>query len=151
MSDETSLFPFPVVLSTTSNSRPHALSAKMAPPTTTLSSLFPLTSPTPSPLTNPSLVHPSSIPTEEDLCLNPENFKTWWSLITATRDRLALEEKREEDDLALKEEGGEEGGEAAVLGPLRLVAVSQLIVRLIHEDRLWGRGAVLLGTGEGYR
>jgi hypothetical protein len=88
-----------------------------------LSALFPLTSPTPSPLTNPSLIHPSSIPTEEDLCLNPENFKTWWSLITATKERLAADERREDEDHAQKEdEGGEAEREAAVLGPLRSVS-----------------------------
>lgn len=94
----------------------------MAPPSSSrlqeLSSLFPLTSPTPNPLTNPALIHPSSIPAEEDLCFNPDNFKTWWSLITATKERLSAEEKRELEALASNEDSDSSDDEA-ILGPLK--------------------------------
>ncbi|KAL7413210.1 hypothetical protein BDY24DRAFT_389307 [Mrakia frigida] len=94
----------------------------MSPPPATLSSLsslFPLTSPIPNPLSHPEILHPDSLTTEEDLLLNPENFKTWYSHITATKDRLAILEKAE---LAAEEEKEGDDNVASVLGPLRTPA-----------------------------
>lgn len=92
----------------------------MSPPPATLSSLqslFPLTSPIPNPLTHPEILHPDSLTTEEDLLLNPENFKTWFTHIAATKERLSIAEKAE---LVVEEENeDEENKSASVLGPLR--------------------------------
>lgn len=91
----------------------------MSPPPATLaslSSLFPLTSPVPNPVSHPEILHPSSLSTEEDLLLNPDNFKTWFSHITATKDRLAVLERAE---IEAEDEREEEDRSATVLGPLR--------------------------------
>ena len=98
----------------------------MSPPPATLSSLsslFPLTSPIPNPLSHPDILHPDSLTTEEDLLLNPENFKTWYSHITATKDRLAILEKAE---IAAEEEKEGDDNVASVLGPLRSASPSFL-------------------------
>lgn len=91
-------------------------------PTTTLSSLtelFPLTSPIPNALTHPAVLHRASLASEEDLLVQPDDFKLWWNYIQATKERLAFDEKREEEELAEKE--SEESPASTALGPLKCV------------------------------
>jgi pre-mRNA-splicing factor SYF1 len=54
-----------------------------------LSSLFPLTYPVPTPLNTPDLLTPKEIYREEDLLRNPSSFRQWWSAIHATQDAVA--------------------------------------------------------------
>lgn len=82
-----------------------------------LSSLFPLTSPIPSPLTHPDILHPSTYQTEADLLANP-SFDAWWDHIHTTRRRLALVQQDEQSTLSpLSEDPA-----GRLLGPLRTKA-----------------------------
>lgn len=82
-----------------------------------LAALFPLTSPVPTPLSHPHLIHPSTLAAEEDLLAAP-SFQAWWDHIHATRRRLALVEQ---DELATLGPAADDS-RAAVLGPLRTEA-----------------------------
>ncbi len=59
----------------------------MPPPLAKLASRLPLTSPIPTPLSHPHLIHPTSLVTEEDLLLNFENQRAWLQYISAIRER----------------------------------------------------------------
>jgi len=82
-----------------------------------LAALFPLTSPVPTPLSHPHLIHPSTLATEEDLLAEP-TFQRWWDHIHNTRRRLAL---IQQDELATLGPAADDPT-AAVLGPLRTEA-----------------------------
>lgn len=58
-----------------------------------LSSLFPLTSPVPMPLTHPDLLTTRDIHREEDLIRNADSFRQWWSTIIAVKDAAVAEQK----------------------------------------------------------
>ncbi|KXN90512.1 Pre-mRNA-splicing factor SYF1 [Leucoagaricus sp. SymC.cos] len=60
-----------------------------------LSSLFPLTHPSPSPLTHPELLTPKDIHREEDLLRNPNSFRAWWTVLQATRESCVAQQKLE--------------------------------------------------------
>lgn len=54
---------------------------------------FPLSFPIPCPLTHPTLLEPSDIAREEDLLRNPNSFRHWWTVITATVAAYAAEQR----------------------------------------------------------
>ncbi|PBK96393.1 protein prenylyltransferase [Armillaria gallica] len=76
-----------------------------------LSSLFPLTFPIPSPVTHPDLVTVQDLHREEDLLRNPQSFRAWWSAIHTARDAYTSQIKTERPP-DLPEEV------AALIGPL---------------------------------
>lgn len=84
---------------------PAPLASSSNSPLHQLSSLFPLTSPIPTPLSHPHLIHPSAIAMEEDLLTNTDNLRAWLTYINAIRDRIG--KSRAVD-----------GAEDASLGPL---------------------------------
>lgn len=71
-----------------------------------LSSLFPLTSPIPTPMSHPHLIHPSAINMEEDLLTNTDNLRAWLTYINAIRERIG------------KSQAPQQGEDDALLGPL---------------------------------
>ena len=74
-----------------------------------LRSIFPLTSPIPTPLTHPDLIHPSSIITEEDLSVNSDNLGAWLRYINSARDRINRSRATDAEDVSI---------EGSLLGPL---------------------------------
>jgi pre-mRNA-splicing factor SYF1 len=75
-----------------------------------LSALFPLTLPVPTPLTHPDLVTPKDLHREEDLLRNPSSFRLWWTTINATKDAIVAEQKKAQSTLP--------PAVTALLGPL---------------------------------
>jgi pre-mRNA-splicing factor SYF1 len=53
-----------------------------------LSSLFPLTFPVPTPTTHPDLLSAKDLHREEDLLHNPHSFRHWWTAIHTTKEAL---------------------------------------------------------------
>lgn len=58
-----------------------------------LSALFPLTWPVPSPLTQDDLLTTHDIHREEDLIRNSDSFRQWWTTIIAVKDEAVAEQK----------------------------------------------------------
>ncbi|KAH8829571.1 hypothetical protein DL96DRAFT_1696256 [Flagelloscypha sp. PMI_526] len=77
-----------------------------------LTSIFPLTSPVPTPQNNPNLLTPADVLREEDLLRNPESFRAWWTAIHNARDAYSAQAKLENPPTDLSSE------EASLLGPL---------------------------------
>lgn len=64
-------------------------SVASAPPSLeSLSSLFPLTFPVPTPTTHPDILSPKDLHREEDLLHNPHSFRHWWTAIHTTKEAL---------------------------------------------------------------
>lgn len=68
--------------------------AEDAPSFDSLSALFPLTLPIPTPLTHPDLLTTRDVHREEDLMRNPDSFRQWWSTIITVKDAAVAEQKR---------------------------------------------------------
>ncbi|KAH7914669.1 hypothetical protein BJ138DRAFT_1143343 [Hygrophoropsis aurantiaca] len=62
-----------------------------------LSSVFPLTLPIPTPSTHPGLLSINDVHREEDLLRNPSSFRAWWTAIQTTRDAFNAELKAEQN------------------------------------------------------
>lgn len=58
-----------------------------------LSGLFPLTWPTPTPLTHPYLLSPADLHREEDLLRNASSFRHWWTAINTAKDALSTQQR----------------------------------------------------------
>jgi len=58
-----------------------------------LSAMFPLTWPVPTPLTHPDLFTTRDIYREEDLMRNSDSFRQWWSAIISVKDAAVAEQK----------------------------------------------------------
>ncbi|KAF9072947.1 hypothetical protein BDP27DRAFT_1260964 [Rhodocollybia butyracea] len=86
-----------------------SVAAKM-PSVEQLQSLFPLTSPIPTPDSVPDLITPKDLYREENLLRNPQSFQAWWSAIHTTREAYVAQNKLERSDLP--------ESSAALLGPL---------------------------------
>ncbi|GJJ12268.1 hypothetical protein Clacol_006509 [Clathrus columnatus] len=72
----------------------------MVTPLEDLTSLFPLTSPVPTPTTNSDLLSPNDLRREEDLLHNPQSFRHWWTAIHTTKESLnALQKTAPPSDL----------------------------------------------------
>lgn len=63
------------------------------PTVESLSALFPLTWPVPSPLTQDDLLTTHDIHREEDLLRNSTSFRQWWTTIIAVKDAAVAEQK----------------------------------------------------------
>ncbi|GAA5889753.1 hypothetical protein JCM6882_004311 [Rhodosporidiobolus microsporus] len=120
-----------------------------------LSSYFPLTSPPPTPLSHPHLLHPAHLATEHDLLRNPSSLPHWLSYIRTLTDEV---------DAALRSARGQASGVERMLlgdklssqagrdGLQRLVDVYERA--LVHHPRsykLWRdylavRSSFVLGT-----
>jgi pre-mRNA-splicing factor SYF1 len=59
-----------------------------------LSGLFPLTWPIPTPLTHPELLTPADLHREEDLLRNANSFRHWWTAINTAKDALSIQRKQ---------------------------------------------------------
>jgi pre-mRNA-splicing factor SYF1 len=65
-----------------------------------LTSIFPLTFPVPTPTTHSDLISPNDLHREEDLLRNPSSFRAWWTAITNTREAFnSLQKTERETDL----------------------------------------------------
>jgi pre-mRNA-splicing factor SYF1 len=89
-----------------------------------LTSLFPLTFPIPTPLTHPELVSAQDANREEDLLRNRFSFRHWWSTINTTKDAYRTLAKTERADVP------EDVG--ALLGPLATPISRQALQRLTY-------------------
>ena len=69
--------------------------AEKKPSLESLSSLFPLTLPVPSPKTHPDLITVKDVHREEDLLRNPQSFRVWWSAIHSSREAYTSQIKTE--------------------------------------------------------
>ncbi|EGO21615.1 hypothetical protein SERLADRAFT_451634 [Serpula lacrymans var. lacrymans S7.9] len=69
--------------------------AQKSPSFESLSSLFPLTLPIPTPATHEDLVTTGDLRREEDLLRNPESFRAWWTAIQNTRENINAQLKTE--------------------------------------------------------
>jgi pre-mRNA-splicing factor SYF1 len=58
-----------------------------------LSGLFPLTWPIPTPLTHSDLLTPANLHREEDLLRNASSFRHWWTAINTAKDALSTQQK----------------------------------------------------------
>ena len=108
--------------------RPPHLPAKMAavtlqkPTLESLTSVFPLTFPTPCPTTHPGLVTTKDLHREEDLLRNPSSFRHWWTAIQNVKEASAALQRAEgPSDL--------EPEVAALLGPLSSSAARMSLQR----------------------
>lgn len=90
-----------------------------------LSSIFPLTHPVPSPLTHPDLLTPKDLHREEDLLRNPNSFRSWWSVLQATRESYVAQQKLERG-LEIPEEI------RSLLGPLATPSARLNLQRLTY-------------------
>jgi hypothetical protein len=90
-----------------------------------LSSIFPLTHPIPSPLTHPDLLAPKDIHREEDLLRNPNSFRAWWTVLQQTRENYVAQQKLERS-LEIPAEN------RALLGPLATPSARLSLQRLTY-------------------
>ncbi|OCH87421.1 protein prenylyltransferase [Obba rivulosa] len=90
-----------------------------------LQSIFPLTSPVPTPRTHPDLVSPKDIHREEDLLHNPFSFRHWWTAIQNVKENSSAAQ-RAEGPLDLPPEV------AALLGPLAFPNARKYLQRLTY-------------------
>ena len=92
------------------------------PTPASLSSIFPLTFPTPTPISHPDLVTTKDLHREEDLLRNPSSSRHWWTAIQGVKEASASLQ-RSEDSSDLKPEV------AALLGPLSSAAARTSLQR----------------------
>ncbi len=85
--------------------------AERKPSVDSLTGLFPLTLPVPSPTTNAELLTIKDLHREEDLLRNPHSFRAWWSALHSSREAYTSQIKTEPPS-ELPEEV------AALIGPL---------------------------------
>ncbi|KAF8321100.1 spliceosome complex protein [Clavulina sp. PMI_390] len=69
------------------------MASEEAPTLESLSAIFPLTWPVPSPTTHPDLLTTSDLHREEDLLRNGDSFRQWWSTIVSVKDAAVAESK----------------------------------------------------------
>ncbi len=69
--------------------------APLKPSLDSLSSLFPLTYPVPTPTSHPDLVSVAELSREEDLLRNPFSFRHRWTAINTAKDALSTIQKSE--------------------------------------------------------
>lgn len=92
---------------------------------TELKSTFPLTYPTPTPLSNTDLITTSDLTREEDLLHNPFSFRHWWAAIQIAKDAFSAIQKAEP--------APQIGPEiAALLGPLASPTARLSLQRLTY-------------------
>lgn len=89
-----------------------------------LSGLFPLTFPVPTPKSHPELVPSSDANREEDLLRNRFSFRHWWSTIQTAKDGYRTLAKTERVDVPPEV--------ASVLGPLATPSSRQALQRLTY-------------------
>jgi pre-mRNA-splicing factor SYF1 len=90
-----------------------------------LTSIFPLTFPVPTPTTHPDLISPNDLHREEDLLRNPSSYRAWWTAITNTREAFnALQKTEREPDLPAEV--------IALLGPLATPLARKSLQRLTY-------------------
>ncbi|KAL4250421.1 crooked-neck family protein [Abortiporus biennis] len=90
-----------------------------------LTSVFPLTFPTPTPKTHSELVSPKDLHREEDLLHNPSSFRHWWTAIQNTKEASAASQKLEgPSDLS--------PDVAALLGPLSSLNARKSLQKLTY-------------------
>ncbi|TFY83669.1 hypothetical protein EWM64_g350 [Hericium alpestre] len=97
---------------------------EMTPSVDSLTSLFPLTLPVPTPISAPDLLAPKDLTREEDLLRNPFSFRHWWTAIHALRDAIVQRQRSEKLDLP--------EGVTTVLGPLASANARKDIQRLTY-------------------
>lgn len=90
-----------------------------------LSLLFPITFPIPTPKTHPDLITTKDSTREEDLLRNPQSFRAWWTAIHATRDSVSAAQKIERSS-DLPDEV------VAILGPLASPNSRKALQRLTY-------------------
>ncbi|KDQ10160.1 hypothetical protein BOTBODRAFT_137085 [Botryobasidium botryosum FD-172 SS1] len=95
-----------------------------------LVSLFPLTSPIPTPLNHSDLLTPKDIHREEDLIRNPTSFRHWWSTINAAKDAYTTLQKNATSP--------HPPAVAALLGPLStpIARLSLMRITYLYESAL---------------
>lgn len=95
------------------------------PSLTSLTSLFPLTFPVPTPATHPDLLSATDLHREEDLLHNPHSFRHWWTAIHTTKESLnALQKAAPPSNLP--------PNVAALLGPLATPVARASLQRLTY-------------------
>ena len=87
-----------------------------------LSSRFPITIPTPTPLTHPDLISSADLATEEDLLHNPDNLRSWLAYINQIKDRIAKNEPPRSTTIS---------AEDSLLGPLTSHVARQGLQHLV--------------------
>ncbi|KAJ8517323.1 hypothetical protein ONZ45_g5493 [Pleurotus djamor] len=90
-----------------------------------LQALFPLTYPTPNPITHPDLISVKDLHREEDLLRNPTSFRTWWSVIHAVREEFSTQQK-------LERSSETPSAVALLLGPLATPLARASLQRLTY-------------------
>ena len=96
-----------------------------SPSLESLISLFPLTSPVPTPATHPDLLSAEDLHREEDLLHNPHSFRQWWTAIHTTKEALnALQKAAPQSSLG--------PDAAALLGPLATPVARASLQRLTY-------------------
>ncbi len=99
--------------------------AQVKLPIETISSYFPLTSPVPTPLTQPDLISTSDVAREEDLLRNPFSFRHWWTAIQLSKDSFSAQ-------LKLEPPPNLDPATLALLGPLASPAARLSLQRLTY-------------------
>ncbi|KAF8509539.1 hypothetical protein JB92DRAFT_2945542 [Gautieria morchelliformis] len=97
-----------------------------APPSLeSLTSLFPLTFPVPTPTSHPNLLSANDLHREEDLLHNPHSFRHWWTAIHTTKEALnTLQKAAPPSNLP--------PGAASLLGPLATPVARASLQRLTY-------------------
>ncbi|KAI0080615.1 spliceosome complex protein [Panus rudis PR-1116 ss-1] len=90
-----------------------------------LTSLFPLTFPVPTPATHPDLISTNDIYREEDLLRNPFSFRHWWDAIQTTKEAASYANK-------LEGPSDQSPEAAALLGPLSSASARKNLQRLTY-------------------
>ena len=97
---------------------------KLQPSLESLSALFPLTLPVPTPLTHPDLLTTNDLHREEDLLRNPSSFRLWWTTINAIKEAIVAEQKKTSSTLS--------PAATVLLGPLATPASRLGLQRLTY-------------------
>jgi pre-mRNA-splicing factor SYF1 len=90
-----------------------------------LTDLFPLTFPVPTPKTHPSLVSAADVNREEDLLRNRFSFRHWWTTIQNAKDHYRAIAKAERSNDAPE-------ASATLLGPLASPSARDALQRLTY-------------------
>jgi pre-mRNA-splicing factor SYF1 len=99
--------------------------ASKTPSLESLTSIFPLTFPVPSPTTHPDLISSKDLHREEDLLRNPSSYRAWWTAINNARETFnTLQKTEREPDLPAEV--------VALLGPLSTPLARKSLQRLTY-------------------